>query len=363
MEKMMFLETMEKWAYATRSKYGLSDGAYKNRTALYAHCVRYIDRHGGFDFNMHELDTGYQMPIDERVRRIDKWNEWLNGFFTYMKDDGLSVTTRNRYRDNFAIFLTSEQPAKYGMKFPLPKAEKHIASKERITVLTSEQISKILQKKNSDHWTVPFLKIALLSTWRASDLAKLKVDNLSRGTFNNMNVYWADIVVKKTKQRLRTPLPFHIVNYVIEKYNLSLGDYIFRNAKGRYIGNHVYLAHAIRHGLDEVFKGAKIRVVDAYGEETAIELKEFPRPVHLLRRSGATYWVRMGLNPRLVANMFTGHADLRTLEGFYLDRYETAGMARNITAPTIHELKDIIRGTHSESMSEELASVFGIDKP
>jgi len=326
-DKLMFLEQFEVWVQEQRTSGEVSKSTASNRASTFHKMEAFMQTEGIPDFDILEYDFTVQRSATERMTRGKHIKDFFLKFRDYLDTvEVLQNSTINQHRNNLLTFLSWEKFQMIGLSIPVPDFFKtKVRPKDRVVSLTPDQVEQILRLPNTASANIN-LKLAIISCWRASDLAALKVGDVEMD--KNGQQYWITRMQKKTKRIVSTPIPFRLMSKIFSYYGHDpsdpcLNDKHLINFDTKCAAGDPRtrrLAHDIRKGFATAFgAGAVIKTISFNGETVQINLAEFLRPTHLARRSGATYYASMGMPLETIAALFTGHDDIKTLREFYID--------------------------------------------
>lgn len=243
-------------------------------------------------------------------KKINDWNKitsrTLAEFFETLRKDEFSSATTARYMTSFKKFFQFLEENKFIEKNPTTTLGKVKLSRKLPSVLSIEEIEKILNAPNIEDKSglrdKAILEMLYSSGLRVSELINLKINDL----------YFEEEVVrvfgKGSKERI-VPMGSSAIKWIkeylikarplLEKKDRSQG-YIFLNNRGTKISRMTIW-----------------KLVDHYGKEAGLQKEIHP---HLFRHSFATHLLEGGADLRAVQEML-GHSDISTTQIYtHIDR-------------------------------------------
>ena len=243
-------------------------------------------------------------------KKISDWNQItsriLAEFFETLRNNDRSSATTARYMTSFKKFFLFLEDNKYIEKNPTTTLGKVKLSRKLPSVLSVEEIEKILSAPNLEDKSglrdKAILEMFYSSGLRVSELINLKINDL----------YFEEEVVrvfgKGSKERI-VPMGSSAIKWIreylikarplLEKKDRSQG-YIFLNNRGTKISRMTIW-----------------KLVDRYGKEAGLQKEIHP---HLFRHSFATHLLEGGADLRAVQEML-GHSDISTTQIYtHVDR-------------------------------------------
>lgn len=243
----------------------------------------------------------------EKIRDLSLVNhKILNFFFTQLQEVGLSRTSAARYYSSIKGFFNYLFSNKYIEANPVEKVSPPKLSKNLPSVLTANEMDKILSMPVSDEKLglrdKAVLEVLYACGLRVSELIELKISNLffdeeiirvfGKGSKERL-VPIGSSAVRWTKEYLTKSRP------LLEKKMKSEGI-VFLNNRGTKLS---------RMGI--------WKVVNRYTKEAEIDKEVHP---HTFRHSFATHLLEGGADLRAVQEML-GHSDISTTQIYtHIDR-------------------------------------------
>jgi len=326
MSKYLFLRGYKEWVLSDKT---IKRSTINNRLATGNHLTDYMASANIPDFDLLECNVGIQLSMEELERRADFIEDFIGGFGHYLDFKGMMKSTKHLHWQNIATFLNQPRFKRINLIINVPTFGKmKVQPKDRISHLSLDQVAQILRYPANGSQHILSAKLCILTCWRASDICNIRLRDLEIGRWQNTRVYMINGINQKTGAGVQTPVPFKLISAIMKAngYDGSTPDdkylvqFSGRSAPGMI--RQVRLTNDIRKALYDVFsKNGLIKAIDWDGNQTVVPIHEYSRPVHLLRRSGATYYAANGLPPEQIALFFTGHRDVKTLMDFYLDKY------------------------------------------
>lgn len=243
-------------------------------------------------------------------KKLDDWskitNKTLAEFFEAQRKDDLTSATTARYMTSFKKFFQFLEDNKFIEKNPTLTLGKVKLSRKLPSVLSVEEIEKILDAPNVEDKTglrdKAILEMFYSSGLRVSELINLKINDL----------YFEEEVVrvfgKGSKERI-VPMGSSAISWM-KKYLLTSRPLFEKKDKSQ---GFVFLNN----------RGTKIsrmtiwKLVDYYGKEAGLQKEIHP---HLFRHSFATHLLEGGADLRAVQEML-GHSDISTTQIYtHVDR-------------------------------------------
>ncbi len=230
----------------------------------------------------------------------------LNSFFSNLQKLGLSKTSAARYYSSIKGFFKYLFSNSYIKSNPVEKVSPPKLSKSLPSVLSVEEMDKILSMPNPDDKLglrdKGVLEVLYACGLRVSELINLKVSNLlfneeiirvfGKGSKERL-VPIGSSAVKWTNEYLKKSRP------LLEKRSKS-ENIVFLNSRGTKLS---------RMGI--------WKIVDRYTKEADVEREVHP---HTFRHSFATHLLEGGADLRAVQEML-GHADISTTQIYtHIDR-------------------------------------------
>jgi len=233
-------------------------------------------------------------------------HKFLNSFFGNLQKLGLSRTSAARYYSSIKGFFKYLFSSNYIKSNPVEKVSPPKLSKNLHSVLSFEEIDKILSVPNPEDKLglrdKSILEVLYACGLRVSELINLKVSNLffdeeiirvfGKGSKERL-VPIGSSAVKWTNNYLKKSRP------LLEKKSKS-ENIVFLNSRGTKLS---------RMGV--------WKIVDRYTKEAGVEREVHP---HTFRHSFATHLLEGGADLRAVQEML-GHADISTTQIYtHIDR-------------------------------------------
>jgi len=230
----------------------------------------------------------------------------ISKYFEIMRDLGISSSTTARYLSSVKGFFKYLSSQEYIAKDPAEILSTRITERKLPTVLSFEEIDKLLQTPNVEERLglrdKAILELFYSCGLRVSELINLKISDL----------YFSDEVIrvlgKGSKQRI-VPIGSSAI-YWITEYLQKVRVFLEKKMKSE---NVIFLN----------VRGTKLsrmgiwKIVNKYAQEAEI-VKEF-HP-HTFRHSFATHLLEGGADLRAVQEML-GHADISTTQIYtHIDR-------------------------------------------
>ena len=230
----------------------------------------------------------------------------ISKYFEIMRDLGISSSTTARYLSSVKGFFKYLSSQEYIAKDPAEILSTRITERKLPTVLSFEEIDKLLQTPNVEEKLglrdKAILELFYSCGLRVSELINLKISDL----------YFSDEVIrvlgKGSKQRI-VPIGSSAI-YWITEYLQKVRVFLEKKMKSE---NVIFLN----------VRGTKLsrmgiwKIVNKYAQEAEI-VKEF-HP-HTFRHSFATHLLEGGADLRAVQEML-GHADISTTQIYtHIDR-------------------------------------------
>jgi integrase/recombinase XerD len=230
----------------------------------------------------------------------------LNSFFRNLQELGLSRTSAARYYSSIKGFFNYLYANSYIKFNPVEKVSPPKLSKSLPSVLTVEEMDKILSMPNPEDKLglrdKSILEVLYACGLRVSELIYLKVSNLlfdeeiirvfGKGSKERL-VPIGSSAIKWTNEYLKKSRP------LLEKKSKS-ENIVFLNSRGTKLS---------RMGI--------WKIVDRYTKEAGVEREVHP---HTFRHSFATHLLEGGADLRAVQEML-GHADISTTQIYtHIDR-------------------------------------------
>ncbi|KAF0139651.1 MAG: tyrosine recombinase XerD [Stygiobacter sp.] len=242
--------------------------------------------------------------------KISDWNQiksrTLAEFFETLRKNDCSSATTARYMTSFKKFFQFLEESKFIEKNPTTTLGRVKLSRKLPSVLSVEEIEKILNAPSTEDKSglrdKAILEMFYSSGLRVSELINLKINDL----------YFDEEVVrvfgKGSKERI-VPMGSSAIKWVkeylikarplFEKKDKSQG-YIFLNNRGT-----------------KISRTSIWKLVDHYGKEAGLQKEIHP---HLFRHSFATHLLEGGADLRAVQEML-GHSDISTTQIYtHVDR-------------------------------------------
>lgn len=274
----------------------------------------YLGFNTKFNLEDHNLMTNSTKARRERIQKSRR--HWLK-FINYLEDKDLSINTINgilgcirpvigyiRTELGIEIHQAEIKPIDwYDMKYQWPD---HV-------------MDRIMQ---SDHPFAKYAKFQLCTTLRISDLVQVRPENIYP------NGEWATVVVdmRKVNKTVQPIVPIEIADAITEG-----GKKLIPFTAAEYISE---LRDFLRDEFgDEEFDGKK--VIRGKIHTVKMPIWATPRPSHMLRALGATFLARKGMTLDMIAQVYTGHRKLETLQRHYLGGYNQGSV--------IDKLKNIFK--------------------
>ncbi|KAF0152974.1 MAG: tyrosine recombinase XerD [Ignavibacteria bacterium] len=244
------------------------------------------------------------------LHKINDWNETssiiLSEFFNDQRKSNLSSATTARYMTSFRKFFQYLEDNKYIKKNPTITLGKVKRSRKLPSVLSFDEIERILNapnvKEKSGLRDKAILELLYSSGLRVSELINLKTNDL----------YFDEEVIrvlgKGSKERI-VPIGSSAITWINE-YLIASRPLFEKKDKSK---GFVFLN----------YRGTKIsrisiwKMVDLYGKQAEISKEIHP---HIFRHSFATHLLEGGADLRAVQEML-GHSDISTTQIYtHVDR-------------------------------------------
>ena len=233
-------------------------------------------------------------------------SEHIRKFFNSLNDIGLASTSAARYFSSLKGFFGFLFKNNYIISNPMEKLAAPKLTKGLPSVLTVEEIDKILSKPDTDNKfglrDKSLLEIFYACGLRVSELINLKLSSLY---FNEEIIR---VIGKGSKERL-VPIGQSAIKWT-ETYIKFSRPLLIKGMKSE---NYLYLNS----------RGSKLsrmgiwKIVDKYTKEADIKKEVHP---HTFRHSFATHLLEGGADLRAVQEML-GHADISTTQIYtHIDR-------------------------------------------
>ncbi|MEG8946011.1 site-specific tyrosine recombinase XerD [Rosettibacter firmus] len=232
--------------------------------------------------------------------------ELISEYFDLQRKYGIDAATVARYMSSIKGFWQYLESSKYIEKNPTEKLYSVKKSRKLPSVLTFEEIEKILQSAKADNLLGirdrAIIELLYSSGLRVSELINLKITDLffdeevirvlGKGSKERLvpvgqsAIYWINEYLKTTRP-------------IIEKKTKSQ-NYVFLNKRGTKLS---------RMGI--------WKIINFYAKEAGIKKEIHP---HTFRHSFATHLIERGADLRAVQEML-GHADISTTQIYtHIDR-------------------------------------------
>ena len=259
--------------------------------------------------------SSYKIDINTFVEFIKNKNindpsrvttENISRFFKLLKDMGLSATSSARYFSSLKGFFLYLSRNKYILSNPIEKVSAPKISQKLPSVLTVNEVEKILCLPDVENKLglrdKAILELFYACGTRVSELINLKIGDL----FLNEEII--RVFGKGSKERL-IPIGSSAINW-IKQYLVKSRPLLMKKSKSE---NYLFLnSRGSRLSRMGVWK-----IIDRYVKEAGIVKKVHP---HTFRHSFATHLLEGGADLRAVQEML-GHADISTTQIYtHIDR-------------------------------------------
>jgi len=259
--------------------------------------------------------SSYKIDINTFVEFIKNKNindpsrvttENISRFFKLLKDMGLSATSSARYFSSLKGFFLYLSRNKYILSNPIEKVSAPKISQKLPSVLTVNEVEKILCLPDVENKLglrdKAILELFYACGTRVSELINLKIGDL----FLSEEII--RVFGKGSKERL-IPIGSSAINW-IKQYLVKSRPLLMKKSKSE---NYLFLNS----------RGSKLsrmgvwKIIDRYVKEAGIVKKVHP---HTFRHSFATHLLEGGADLRAVQEML-GHADISTTQIYtHIDR-------------------------------------------